>query len=154
MTLWVPEAAWDAVISEAEDKAPLETGGVLLGYFAAAASEAVVTGILGPGPNAVHRRTSFMPDADYHDRELARCYEESGRLLSYLGDWHSHPKGGGALSATDTRTLRRIARCESARAPTPLMLVAHGHREWQVTVWQVVGGVRRSIQECRVRIHA
>lgn len=154
MILWLPAAVWHALVSEANDKGPLETGGVLLGYFGAAASEAVATGILGPGPNAVHHRTSFTPDADYQECELARCYEESGRLFTYLGDWHTHPMGAGALSATDTRTLRRIARYRNARTSSPLMLIAHGNSEWQPTVWQFVGGVRRSIQEGRVRIHA
>lgn len=153
MTLWLGAPAWHALISEADDKAPLETGGVLLGYFGAAASEAVVTEIVGPGPNADHRRMGFTPDAEYQEREIARRYAKSGRISTYLGDWHTHPMGAGALSLRDADTLRRIARCRSARVPLPLMLIAHGDSEWRATVWQFVGGVRRNIREGRVRIH-
>ena len=73
---------------------------------------------IGPGPAAVHAARRFAPDADYHEHEVARRYEASGRVDGYLGDWHTHPLGRPRLSRADRRTLRLIARSSAARAPT------------------------------------
>lgn len=103
---------------------PLETGGVLVGYVGSRAIE--VTGIVGPGPNARHAPTRFSPDAVWQAERIAELYAESGRRLSYLGDWHSHPKGTPAASQRDRATLRHIAAYPDARCPDPLMLILGG----------------------------
>src|SRR5438874_2807026 len=113
--------------------APLEAGGVLLGYGTGDAT--VVTAQIGPGPRASHRRRRFTPDHKYQDRLISEHYERSGRRESYLGDWHSHPGGAARLSLRDRWTLALIARDPSARAPSPVMIVLVG-RTWQVTAFQ------------------
>ena len=121
--------------SEAARVAPYETGGVLMGYWARPYSEVVVTATIGPGPNARHEATRFLPDADYQDGEIARLYHGSGRTVTYLGDWHSHPDGGLALSRADRLTLRRIATTPAARAPVPLMAILADGQPWRLGVW-------------------
>jgi integrative and conjugative element protein (TIGR02256 family) len=97
--------------------------------------EAVVMAAIGPGPAAVHRPHSFSPDHDYQEREIARVYGESGRLWDYLGDWHSHPNGPGALSSRDKATLSRIALEPRARAPRPVMLILAAGKPWIPHAW-------------------
>ena len=120
---------------EADRRAPLETGGVLLGYWSAVQDAAVVEFIIGPGPQAVHRKGSFIPDHRYQHRELSRLYQAAGRNLDYLGDWHTHPGGPASLSRTDLATLRRIAQHAAARAPRPIMLLLAGGEPWRVAAW-------------------
>ena len=124
------------MIVEGRRSAPLETGGVLTGYWAETGDEAIVTEVVGPGPRAVHERSRFRPDTEYHEAEVARIYLASGRVHTYLGDWHTHPDGGSYLSAADLATLRRISHSHEARAPNALMLVL-GNRgdEWTVGGW-------------------
>ena len=125
------EDAWAAIITESNAMAPEETGGVLLGYWgdvpasgeSAGRSEAVITHAIGPGPNALHGRNFFIPDQPYHVSEIAKRYHASGRRITYLGDWHSHPKGLADPSRKDKRTLASIASAESARVPIALMLI-------------------------------
>lgn len=138
--VWLAEEAVGAMASEASAQAPLETGGVLLGYWGKESGEAVVTNIVGPGPDATHSATRFVPDYEFQENEIARLYEESHRRLQYLGDWHSHPEGGGQLSKLDRRTLRTIGRCRSARAEQPIMVVLAGGPEWSVHAWQLTSG--------------
>ena len=140
LTAWLPRHVICAMSAEADRVAPLETGGILLGYFASEARAVVVTEWLGPGPDAVHERSLFIPDQDYHLREIARRYAESGRRLEYAGDWHTHPHGLPSLSKTDRRTLKRIAAARHARSPRPLMCVLAPGPAWRATVWQ--GGLR------------
>lgn len=123
--------------AEANRVFPFETGGVLMGYWVDPGGEVVITHATGPGPRAVHGLYSFNPDADYQEEEIARHYEASGRLHSYLGDWHTHPRESAYLSRRDRRTLRKIATCPEARAPIPIMAVlGAGKPEWLLGIWK------------------
>ena len=91
---WLSVTALNAMSKEAELKSPLETGGVLIGYPAPIANGVVILKAVGPGPNAIHEPCAFTPDNEFHKEFIASVYKHSGRRLSYLGDWHSHPGGG------------------------------------------------------------
>lgn len=118
------------MVHEANAKAPLETGGVLLGVSDGA--NIWIDAVIGPGPGAVHRRMSFSPDAGFQEQQITEFYEASGRRATYLGDWHTHPGTAPYLSWRDRRTLRAISRTPSARQPTPLMLVFGYGDPWRV----------------------
>lgn len=140
--LWIPEHVLRLMAEEADGRAPDETGGVLLGYWAVPPSlaplhraEGVVTAVVGPGPRAEHRRATFSPDHDYHEREIARLYDASERRWAYLGDWHSHPDGTARLSEKDLTTMTRIATEPAARAPHPVMLLLVGGEPWEPHAW-------------------
>lgn len=136
--LWIGHNLVTSLEAEATRTMPCETGGVILGYYSADGGDLVITHALGPGPNAFHDETRFVPDHEFQVREIARLYHESGRRLQYLGDWHSHPGGSGELSAQDRATFQTIARCKEARAPQPVMLILAGGVEWQPHAWQYV----------------
>ena len=91
--VWVSDAVRDEFVVEAERAGDYETGGILIGYWTPDGSQAVVTQIIGPGPGALHTRTKFVPDTEYQEVEITRIYLESGRIQTYLGDWHTHPEG-------------------------------------------------------------
>ena len=131
--LWIGLAVRDALLREAARMAPMETGGVLMGYRGEG-GDVVVTAVIGPGPTAMHARARFLPDHAFQEREIARVYQESGRMHTYLGDWHSHPDGPCTLSSRDRVTLRRIGRERDARVPEPVMVLACG----RAAAWDVV----------------
>jgi integrative and conjugative element protein (TIGR02256 family) len=135
---WVHKTAFSAMRTEADAKFPKESGGILVGYWANSSREVIVTNVIGPGYHAVHQDDSFVPDAEYQNEQLATLYKESGRLLSYLGDWHSHPNGEPHLSRIDLKALKIIANTPQARVATPLMaIMAHGD-PWSLAVWQAI----------------
>lgn len=136
-TIWWERTALDSALAEAASRWPLETGGVMLGWRASAV-EVVVQVTIGPGPRAEHHPTAMRPDAAWQQERIAEIYRQSGRRVSYLGDWHTHPGGTPRLSPRDLRTLRRIARHADARAPQPLMVVlAGGSEQWQLVPYQL-----------------
>lgn len=104
-----------------------------MGYFNGV--DVVITDWIGAGPSAKHETASFEPDYDYQEREVAKIYHASGRVTTYLGDWHSHPGGGLTLSRTDRRTLERIANHPAARARRPLMMILSGRAPWRFGIW-------------------
>jgi integrative and conjugative element protein (TIGR02256 family) len=134
---WVSELARRAMVAEAGRSDPLETGGMLLGYIATEVRPvaAVVELIIGPGPCALHLPTRFAPDSGWQQSQLERAYAARS-ATTYLGDWHSHPRGLGAPSRRDTKTARRISRSRRARAPHPLMAIMFGSQKdgWNLEV--------------------
>ena len=138
MTLvWLPAVLLHEMASAAEEWQPLETGGVLAGYWVPPNSEAVITHVVHAGPNADHRKSGMTPDADFQNAELDRIYAEADGASYYLGDWHSHPGMGAVPSPTDRATLRRIATTTEAAAPKPLMLILdNAYEKWGVIGWQ------------------
>jgi len=130
---WVSARVLSETWHAASLVAPLETGGVLMGYVQG--SDAIVTTWIGPGPQARHGQSYFEPDYEFQEDEIARIYQGSGRVTTYLGDWHSHPGGSLALSGTDRQTLRRISNHSKARAKQPLMMILAGRDPWAFGVW-------------------
>jgi integrative and conjugative element protein (TIGR02256 family) len=124
--VWFATEVVVEMAAEAARTFPLETGGVLMGYTDTSGEQIVVRACTGPGTLAVHGGSNFVPDHEFHEREVARIYAASGRIWSYLGDWHSHPDGRLFLSSDDRKTLGRIARSVNARVPTPIMTVIAG----------------------------
>ena len=134
--VWIARKAMDAMTREADQRAPLETGGILIGYRSLFTNEPVIAMAVGPGQHAIHDACQFVPDHEYHVAVSSALYRASGRRLVYLGDWHSHPGGGHSLSRLDRETLCRIARSKEARAPRPLMIIMAPGPEWTPRVWE------------------
>ena len=125
--VWLSRSIGAQILAEAEFRAPLETGGILMGYFTIPLNQfrdLVITDLIGPGPDAAHHRLSFEPDHDWQVLRLAEIYARSGRTAKYVGDWHTHPEGQPVPSIRDKNTLELISRHQPARCPEPIMLIA------------------------------
>lgn len=142
--IWITRERLEAMIAEADRTYPLETGGVFMGYWSGCGHDAVITEVVGPGPDAIHKAHGFIPDYPYQEERIADHYGASGRRHTYLGDWHTHPDTKQTrLSWQDRRTLGRIAFCPKARSPIPVMGVFAGTPDnWVATIWK---GERRRI---------
>jgi len=135
---WIEQSLVGNFIKEVDRVFPKETGGVLMGYWARCYDEVVITAIIGPGDKAIHSEMSFCPDHEFQEREIEYFYKKSGRIHTYLGDWHSHPKAQTPdLSNKDKRTLRNISNFKQARLPVPLMGILWGEPStWRLQLWR------------------
>lgn len=124
--VWLTDTALSAMEAEAERADPDETGGMLLGWDNPDMEEFVIAVVLGPGPGADHRRTTFRPDAEWQQVELERLYLATDGKLTFLGDWHVHPAGGFGLSRRDRKTMAMVAVTEDARCPHPITVLLAG----------------------------
>jgi integrative and conjugative element protein (TIGR02256 family) len=131
--VFVPPGLLDALEAEGRRWAPDETGGMLVGYRTdnGADADLVITDVIPAGPRAVRERVRFAPDGEWQQRRLEELYEESGRVTTFLGDWHTHPRGGVRPSRVDRRTFRTVAKEKGARAPFPLMLIVGLWQGWR-----------------------
>lgn len=136
ITVWISLEVLRSLISEADGHYPVETGGVLIGYWADA-STAVVTASVGSGPASVHSRSAYQHDHAWEASKIAERYEQSGRSEVYIGDWHTHPNAShGELSPADLRSIRRVIKSPEARLSCPLMAVLFGEPgDWQFATW-------------------
>ena len=108
MTIWLSHGVAEEMHRLGRRWAPLETGGLLLGWRDG--SDRIVAGLIGAGGNAVHSRHSFEPAHEFQIEELNKVFARTNGDLDYLGDWHTHPAGHVAMSWRDRRTLRKIGR--------------------------------------------
>jgi integrative and conjugative element protein (TIGR02256 family) len=136
LTLWLAAAAWDTMTKEAKTHFPLETGGVLCGYWSNK-TEAVCLEASGPGAEAIHGSRSFCPDYVHQEQWLTRQYAQSSGAHYYLGDWHTHPGCRQARpSGKDLGVLSKIANYKPARLPRPTMIILFGEcDQWDATCW-------------------
>ena len=136
MLAWVERSISQRMSGQAEIYQPYETGGCLLGYWVKPLEEIVICDIIGPGPNAVHSKNKFIPDNEWQTSEIEKIYGASGRFITYLGDWHSHPGYASAnLSWRDRKTLRSIAFYSPARTPHPIMCIIAKGESWFWKIW-------------------
>jgi integrative and conjugative element protein (TIGR02256 family) len=121
--VWLARAALEQMLEEAQARSPDETGGMLLGYLSPGGTEIAITDVIGPGPGALHRTHRFEPDGAWQQQQLAAAYQASGRITTFLGDWHSHADGLPAPSRKDARTAARVAHRRASRTRHPLTLI-------------------------------
>lgn len=137
--LWVRQTVLDELVQEADRTEPRETGGILAGYWSASGEEAVVSSAIGPGPHAFHELHAFEPDYDYQREQVGEIFDASSGRITYLGDWHSHPRQTAYLSWKDRAALRRIARNPQAYAPIRVMLIlgwpSEAATRWEPRAW-------------------
>lgn len=138
MKCWLSREALGGMVEEGSTRFPLETGGLLMGYWAG--GEPVVTHAIGPGPAASHSRFNFEPDYAYHRQEVDRVYAEREDLW-YLGDWHTHPCGVAEPSPLDLKMIQGVRDNKDAQLPKPLMLMLGGHLERLGVYCLLPGGI-------------
>jgi integrative and conjugative element protein (TIGR02256 family) len=78
-----------------------EAGGVLLGTRRGPHFEIVE--ITGPQPQDLRGRFSFLRRAGPHRGIARQRWKASGKLLGYVGEWHTHPESIPNPSAVDRR---------------------------------------------------
>jgi integrative and conjugative element protein (TIGR02256 family) len=128
--VWLPGSALAQMRAQARRHKPLEHGGMLLGWESD--GQLVVSQLVDAGPKMKATRSSFAPDGDWQQRQLEGIYADSGRTVTYLGDWHSHPRGSRRPSGRDQQTATMIAAVEESRTPEPVSIILRkGTRGWQ-----------------------
>src|SRR3546814_19850051 len=86
--VWLSADAWLFMMGEADAKEPLETGGILAGYWANA-REVVISAASGPGPDAVHLSHRFKHVPEYKDTWISNRYLQTKGIEPKHGDLHT-----------------------------------------------------------------
>lgn len=109
------------IIQETRSHYPLETGGMLLGYIKE--NKYYVMDLVEAGPKAIHKENYFLPDGKYQQPILEQKFNKSNGLITFLGDWHSHPNADSYLSDLDMETLKNISEDDGAQISNPIFII-------------------------------
>lgn len=103
---------------------PTETGGVLVGVIDQKLRTITIVDVSDAPPDSSAEATSFVRGTEGSQDYVSRCEEMTGQMVSYVGEWHSHPVGYSAdPSLTDCRLLATLARRLAADGVPALMAI-------------------------------
>jgi integrative and conjugative element protein (TIGR02256 family) len=123
---------------------PLETGGILVGFYSDDSRFAHVTNLVPAPIDSVSNRFSFQRGVRGVQKFLNQMWL---RRRYYLGEWHFHPGGSASPSGMDSDQMKSIAYAGSYHCPEPVLLILGGDPPQQVTFESYVylKGVRNPI---------
>jgi len=119
--IYILKSIVKTIVRETSAHYPLETGGMLLGYIKE--KNYYVLDLVEAGPNAVRKVNYFLPDGKYQQPILERKFNKSNGLITFLGDWHSHPNADSYLSKLDMETLKNISEDDGAQITCPIFII-------------------------------
>lgn len=103
---------------------PAETGGVLVGVIDQKLRTITIVDVSDAPPDSSADATSFVRGTDGSQDFVSRCQELTGQMVSYIGEWHSHPAGHSANpSPTDFTLLATLAARLAADGVPALMAI-------------------------------
>lgn len=95
-----------------------ESGGILLGLRRD--HHLHVTSLTTPCPADKRSRMGFQRTDKLHQAKALAAWRESGGVVDYIGEWHSHPEQHPSPSSIDTREWRSI--CQFQRKPMVFLI--------------------------------
>ena len=116
------------------EKLPNETGGVLLGYFDLSKASVYLVDVLPEPSDSQGNRSGFTRGIDGLDEAVRKASERTRGIVSYVGEWHSHPHGSRARpSRADMYQMAHLALELHRDGLQALMLIVGEHEEhWLV----------------------
>ncbi len=123
-TLRIPDNVITEMQHHRQAHFPNETGGVLVGGINVSRSTIYVSKALSSPPDSIEWPNSYIRGVRGLKEEISIIHKTSGNELSYIGEWHSHPKGyGNNPSSTDLAAHRILAEQMRVDGMPSLMLI-------------------------------
>ena len=105
-------------------KLPNETGGVILGYVDHKSKRIFMVDALSSPPDSKEDNSGFIRGIKGLKRQLDEASRRTANIVSYIGEWHSHPKNATAQpSVLDRELLDYLSEKLSFEGQPSLMLI-------------------------------
>ena len=131
--VFICKEAYELMKEEVKSTKNLETGGVLVGHINKN-GEFVIRKATVPGPKAIKKETCFLKDEEFTQKELENAFQNFGNKGLYLGEWHYHPQGKNSPSGMDIKSLTEIAKQDTYRIDSPLLIIFSPSFECALTI--------------------
>lgn len=104
----------------------LETGGVLIGMVSYKTRTIHVLDIIDAPPDSEYEPCSFYRGVENLPEEVDRIKFDTGNMVGYVGEWHSHPMGLNNLSGQDLKNVKELMKLNnSVPIPTCSVIVSN-----------------------------
>lgn len=109
---------------------PDETGGIILGYFDLKSNIVYVVDVLAAPEDSQGDPSGFSRGNEGLLDKVKIVEDRTAGIVTYLGEWHSHPSGAAALpSVPDLFLIGHLAKKLQADGFPALMLIVGEHEE-------------------------
>lgn len=114
---------------------PDETGGIILGYIDQKLKSIYVVDILSAPRDSESDRTGFTRGVEGLQAKLDEVAQRTANIVSYIGEWHSHPSFNSAYpSALDRALIETLATTLSLEGQPALMIIIGSAGDMSVSV--------------------
>lgn len=114
----------ELLLNELNTNRPNETGGIFIGRINQSAKIIYVTQIITAPPDSVKSAYYFTRGIEGLTSKVDEIRNNSGGMLDYVGEWHTHPSGSAKLSLTDRDAIRIIRKeLDPIRYPTCVTII-------------------------------
>ncbi|MCW9054886.1 MAG: ThiF family adenylyltransferase [Candidatus Pacebacteria bacterium] len=104
-----------------------EYGGVIFGAISTLHRRMIVTRVIDAPSDSEYSKGAFILGTSGLKEEIKRLFRLSGNTLTYLGTWHSHPKGGGP-SSVDRSSAQKVSELRLGAPSALLIWTPQGYR--------------------------
>lgn len=133
---------------------PYEVGGWLLGYWAEDRSSVFVTHATPPASKGTPFGVRISGRG--HRRLFDQAWDASDGLVTFLGDWHTHPGSPPYPSARDEAALVKLATGVKFGTPEPLIAIVSTPRypwhQGSVTIGFYLGGGEEAVRSVEAHV--
>lgn len=120
-----------------DERAPNETGGILVGSFDLARNIVHVLAALPAPPDSKQSPTFFIRGAHDLRPTMNRLARRSAGQLHYVGEWHSHPDGAAARPSSDDEGVFGFLSAQLGPGGSPVaMMICGADDSWIRVGWQ------------------
>ena len=116
---------------------PNETGGILLGYFDLKLSRVYIVDVLPAPGDSQGDEKGFTRGILKLEEDVQNASERTAGIVSYIGDWHSHPAGTTTNPSTQDIYLLEHLALELYRDGLPALMLIVGDEEERWLVGEV-----------------
>lgn len=123
-TVRIPRDLCDIMIQQTIEKAPNETGGILIGHINVKHKTVYITRQIPPPEDSKGMPYAFKMGVKNVSKNIKEIMKKTRGQITYLGEWHSHPTGSSRLSTTDQNARKQLsAYFNKIQRPTIVMVV-------------------------------
>ncbi len=114
----------EKLMDELENNKPNETGGILIGRIDRAKKIIYVTDVITAPEDSKKSPYLFTRGVKGLTEQVEKIRSQSGEMLEYVGEWHTHPTGSAKLSGTDQHAIGEIRKVlDPLKYPTCVTII-------------------------------
>jgi len=117
----------EQLLEAAKNKTPKETGGVFIGISNYKTKTIHILDWINAPPDSREHEMCFIRGTENLPERVDEIKENTGNILGYVGEWHSHPMDLEKLSHTDLEAASKLKSInDQVPIPTLIMIIVNG----------------------------